>query len=353
MSQEILTKPRIKELWEKFLLNKLEKDYLTLYISIPTCLEKCSFCIYYRYPYLNKSQLDQYLDYLEEEANFFAEIFENTEFKALYIGGGTPSLLKVEQLHRLFSILKANFQINTTDSNFCCFEAHPMYFNNAKIDTVLQGGMVNRISFGVQSFDKEIIKQNNRLYIPVEKFGRLVQYIEKEYQNNKINLNVDLMIGLENENIESLCSSFSRLAELNILRITVYCNRKKDIKYGNIFREHAVNIIHLLDEYIDQYHPQYVKLFNNLNEYNEVYAWALKGYENRLFKYSYNSSPIAYNNNFGIGIGSISYIIQDSVYYYNSGENYISYDIETSKLFMKQAELIRMDNKDYLNSFNF
>jgi len=353
MSQKTLTNLRIKEIWKKFLLNKPERDYLTLYLSIPICFEKCSFCIYYRYPYLSKSKLDHYLDYIEDEAIFFSDIFKNIEFKAFYIGGGTPSLLKTEQILRLFSILKDNFKIKTTNANFCCFEAHPAYFNKTKIDAILQDGMVNRISFGIQSFNRDIVEQSNRIFVPVEKFKKLVQYITKEYQNKKINLNVDLMIGLEKENIESLFFSFSKLAELNMLRITVYCNRKEGRKYGDTFRKRAVRIIRLLDDYIEQNHPQYTKLFKNLNEYNEVYAWALKGYKYHLFKYSYNSSPIAYNNNFGIGMGSDSYIIKDNIFYHNSNGKYILNDMEASKIFMKRANLIRMDDKDYLNYFNF
>ena len=75
-------------IWQKFLETKHKNDYISLFINIPFCLERCSYCIYYRNHYTSKNDIDSYLNYIEMEAKRFSSLFRGVNIEALYIGGG-------------------------------------------------------------------------------------------------------------------------------------------------------------------------------------------------------------------------------------------------------------------------
>ena len=115
--------------------------------------------------------------------------------------------------------------------------------------------------------------------------------------------------------------------------------RKEEEKHGKLFQRYATDMIRILDKYIQTKCPNYEKLFNNSNIYSEVYAWATKGFEKYLYKYFYNSHPLSYNNNLGLGIGANSYITKDRILYSNRNDGYILEDEELTDNFFLNAIL--------------
>ena len=95
------------------------------YIHIPFCKKICSYCDFCKVIY-NKKWINEYLDSLEYEINTY---YKNDKLNTLYIGGGTPSSLSVNELKRLFSILKV-FKLNknyeyTIEGNVSLLECLP------------------------------------------------------------------------------------------------------------------------------------------------------------------------------------------------------------------------------------
>jgi coproporphyrinogen III oxidase-like Fe-S oxidoreductase len=166
----------------------------------------------------------------------------------------------------------------------------------------------------------------------------------------KVNINVDLMIGLAGEDLTSLLESFSRLSELRVRRITVYCNRYCERIHGEEFRQYAVSTIGLLAQYVSERHGDYHPLCS-VNRYSEVYAWGLDGSESYLYRYFYNSSPLAYNNNLGLGFGSISHIIANGVSYSNDHGSYVRRVFPGDQ--RNAVQEVREKSIWYENRFNF
>jgi coproporphyrinogen III oxidase-like Fe-S oxidoreductase len=266
----------------------------------------------------------------------------------MYVGGGTPSLLEPNQLRRLLHIIRTNFTIDEGDEHFRCFESHPMSMDEEKLDVLLNERFVNRVSFGIQSLNKSILDANDRVYTPLSKLATLLSYIRATYTGVKVNINVDLMIGLDGEDIASLLESFTKLAELKVRRITVYCNRCRERLQGNEFRQYAVSTIGSLARHISERHKNYHPLCS-VTKYNDVYAWGLEPYESYLYRYFYNSSALAYNNNLGLGLGSISHIIASGVSYVNSHGSYVRREFLDRNTVTEEREKSRW----YTNSFNF
>lgn len=125
----------------------------SLYVHIPFCEHICSYCNFIKI-YYDEKVVDKYLDCLEKELQSFH--IENLD--TIYIGGGTPSSLKIEQLEKLLSILS---KIPLNDNYEYTMEANPENLSKEKIMLLKKYG-VNRISLGIQTFDEKISKLLNR-----------------------------------------------------------------------------------------------------------------------------------------------------------------------------------------------
>ncbi len=123
-----------------------------LYIHIPFCDEICPYCAFSHY-LADESKKDKYIDRLKEDIYLLKDKF----FSSIYIGGGTPSSLNVNQLERLLECLK---KFNHNNLSFT-FEANPSSLTEEKI-ALLKKYHVNRVSIGVQTFNKELQKRLKR-----------------------------------------------------------------------------------------------------------------------------------------------------------------------------------------------
>src|ERR1019366_3614854 len=133
-------------------------DALGLYVSIPFCRSKCTYCNFASgvYP---ASEHARYVDRLIEELRTAREWAEEKgaqlprRVDSVYLGGGTPSLLAPELVARLFSAMRAEFDFDA-DAEITV-ECAPGQIADATLDALAEAGM-NRVSLGVQSFiDRE------------------------------------------------------------------------------------------------------------------------------------------------------------------------------------------------------
>ena len=155
-------KESIFKLWESYVRTHLD-PHMTLYINTPFCLNKrCNYCMYQSQILNDFSELDRYLDYLETQVKDFSKIFKNIKFKALYLGGGTASIYKYEQLKRLYSIIFNNFRF----SNKAVLNQEFSFrtTDEKKLKLSLEYGF-NRFSFGIQSFYSYVLKLADREYL--------------------------------------------------------------------------------------------------------------------------------------------------------------------------------------------
>src|SRR5574344_88199 len=121
-----------------------------VYVHIPFCKHICSYCDFPKVLHIN-SFVDEYLDALQNE---ILNTYDGEIIKTLYVGGGTPSCLTKKERVKLFRILE-NFN-KSPDCEYT-FECNPGDIDDSFLDDIVDGG-VNRLSIGVQSFDKENLK---------------------------------------------------------------------------------------------------------------------------------------------------------------------------------------------------
>ena len=135
---------------------------LSLYVHIPFCGPgKCSYCMYFSHVLSSLSVLDDYILLLASTFRHYSPAFEGKKFDTLYIGGGTPSVLSVDQFNTLFDHIEANFSLAPSGERTC--EVSPESISRTKLETLRQRG-INRVSMGVQSLIPDVLKKENRQF---------------------------------------------------------------------------------------------------------------------------------------------------------------------------------------------
>ncbi len=282
-----------------------------IYIHIPFCDCICSYCDFCKILYNNK-YINNYLDNLEKEINCR---YKNELIKSIYIGGGTPSSLSYQELERLFNIIK----IFKLDSNYeFTIECNVNNLDINKIKLFKDNG-VNRVSLGVQSFNKEILTILNRSHT----YKEVYNVINNLKNNNINNINIDLIYGV-NDNIDIVKKDIDYFLSIDIPHISCYSLIIED---NTLLK---INNYQNIDEDIEYEMYKYIenKLTSNGYIHYEISNYAKEGYSS-IHNINYWDNGSYY----GFGLGSVSYID--------------NYRISNTKNISKYNKGIYISNREY------
>ena len=282
-----------------------------IYIHIPFCDCICSYCDFCKILYNNK-YINNYLDNLEKE---IINRYKNELIKSIYIGGGTPSSLSYQELERLFNIIK----IFKLDSNYeFTIECNVNNLDINKIKLFKDNG-VNRVSLGVQSFNKEILTILNRSHA----YKEVYNVINNLKNNNINNINIDLIYGVT-DNIDIVKKDIDYFLSLDIPHISCYSLIIED---NTLLK---INNYQNIDEDIEYEMYKYIenKLTSNGYIHYEISNYAKEGYSS-IHNINYWDNGSYY----GFGLGSVSYID--------------NYRISNTKNISKYNKEIYISNREY------
>ena len=291
------------------------------YIHIPFCNKICSYCDFCKIIY-NETKIDNYLIALEQEIK---KRYKGEVLETIYIGGGTPSSLTINQLEKLFNILNSLKKSKTCEYTI---EGNIETTSKEKLKLYKKYG-INRLSYGIETIDEDNLKLLER---PINK-EQIIKVIKESKEVGFNNINVDLMYALPNENIEVLQKDIDFILSLDIEHISTYSliiedNTKLKIKnYKNISED--------LD------YEMYRKIIKSLKENNyihyEISNFSKRGYESKHNKcYWYN------NEYYGFGLGASSYIDNERISNTRSLSNYI-----LGKNIYEKEKLTKEDKIEY------
>ena len=191
-----------------------------LYVHLPFCAALCTYCDFASEVYA-AARAQRYLDALEKElrARLVALDVGSPENsfapKTVFLGGGTPSALNIPELTRFFSILTS--QVDLTRVEEFTIEANPGSTEPAKLDFLLARG-VNRISFGVQSFQPHLLKLLGRVHGASQ--GR--EAVRMARAAGFQNVSIDLMHGLPTQSHDDLRRDLDEAIALNTDHLSAY-----------------------------------------------------------------------------------------------------------------------------------
>jgi len=195
-------------------------DTLGVYISIPFCRAKCTFCNFASDAFA-LDRLDPYLDRLAQEIAAAREHAQSrnahlpSQIDTLYFGGGTPSLLTAQQLDRIFTALHSSFQI--APSPEITLECAPGQLSDETLHAALKLG-VNRVSLGIQSFVDAETRAVGRLHTAQMCFDEIARLRSAGIKA----LSLDLIAGLPGQTAASWEHSLEALLSAQPEHASVY-----------------------------------------------------------------------------------------------------------------------------------
>lgn len=307
----------------------------SLYIHIPFCSHLCHYCDFTKFFY-QKKWIKAYLSTLHKEITSFKQ----TSFFTIYVGGGTPTSLSLEELQELLEIIKP-FQDGVVEYTFeCNIEST----TKEKLTLMYEYG-VNRLSFGVQTTnDKRLAKIGRK-----HSFSDVQKIIPaaKSLGFNKIS--IDLIYGLPGQSLDELQTDLDQIIKLDVDHISTY---------SLTIHPHTVAYINKWPELTNEKSRDYYDLIlNKLTragyERYEISNFARTNNYSLHNQVYWTSSPF-----YGAGYGASGYLIENGRHYrYKNIGKFSSYllgQIDKQEEFLNDAQLeleFLMNNLRLKNGF--
>lgn len=286
VSNEKIALSRETEHNERKILELSKPESFSLYVGIPFCPSRCSYCSFVMASIERAEKLiEPYTKLLCEEIKQTAEIANKLglRLETVYFGGGTPTTLSAEQLDTVLGTVNKSFDMSTC-REFTVEAGRPDTIDIAKL-FALKENKVDRISINPQTVNDEVLKTIGRKHTAQQFFDAF----ELARKCGFDNINTDLIAGLPTDTTESFKNSLDSIVRLNAECITVHtlCMKRAsrlttegvtlDLQQARDAREMLAYTQNILgqNEYIPYYMYRQSRMVGNL----ENVGWSKKGFE--------------------------------------------------------------------------
>lgn len=242
-----------------------------LYIHIPFCLQKCTYCDFYSIPLSHPQVLEDYTRSIITELKIRREEAQGP-LRSIYVGGGTPSLLSPEQLGRILDTVCALYRV--PDELEITLEANPATVNPRLFREIRAAG-INRLSIGVQSFSDSELQVLGRRH----KARDAVEAVRDAFRAGFDNVNIDLIFGVPGQNLPAWEDNLVQATRLGPSHISAYLLQlDRDVPLAQLIRTGEID---MLDEDLeaDLYSFTCVYLENQGYNHYEISNFARPGRE--------------------------------------------------------------------------
>ena len=266
-------------------------DSVGLYVHIPFCIRKCNYCDFCSFSVDVFAEREVYIDTLISEIRSYKD--KNLKLNSIFFGGGTPTLLSLEEFEKIAEAIKETFEISA-EAEFT-IEANPKTLTEQKLLCYKSFG-VNRISLGLQSIHENELKFLGRIH-SYEDFLSSYNLVRKV---GIANVNIDLMYGIPEQTKESFEETIARVLSLSPEHISLY---SLIIEEGTPFFEWRENLpLPCEDEECDMYYTADKLLSDNGYSHYEISNYAKAGFScQHNLKYWIGEEYI------GVGVSAYSY----------------------------------------------
>ena len=253
----------------------MKSDY-GLYIHIPLCESKCRYCDFYKVTPKKWIGSDLFLKALEIE---FKNLPENFTPLTIFIGGGTPSALNIDELFNLFNLITK--YINLKNLKECTIESNPASLNTDKMKIMHEFG-IDRLSIGIQSFNDKALKllgRNHNSKLAIQKINESRNIGFKA-------INLDMIQAIPGMNEEEVLDELKQIKKIIPDHISYYnliyepgtplTNDRDQGKLNTISEDQEADIYYLIKDYLkkigyNQYEISNFSLNNQCSLHNMLY----------------------------------------------------------------------------------
>lgn len=240
---------------------------ISLYIHIPFCKQKCFYCDFSSFSGKEKYRAS-YIQALKKEIE---KRCTGYIIKSIFIGGGTPSYLEVDELRQLFqSIKRLNFEKNIEFT----MECNPGTLTIEKLEEMKNGG-VNRISFGLQSTNNSLLKEIGRIH----SYDEFLKNYKLAREIGFKNINVDIMYGLPNQTLEDWKRTLNDICAIKPEHISAYSLIVEEgTAFYSLYEKDILNLPNEDEERLMDNATKDILLKNGYQQY-EISNYSLKNME--------------------------------------------------------------------------
>jgi len=266
------------------------------YIHIPFCEHICHYCDFNKM-FLKGQPVEEYLQMLKKEMVIALQKAPTTHLNTIYVGGGTPTSLNEEQLFYLCETINEVLPFSREQVEYT-FEANPGDLSIEKMHILKEAG-VNRISFGVQSFDEEMLKAIGRTHQPKDVY----ESIEKARNAGFQNITIDLMYGLPGQSMQVFKDSLREALQLQLPHYSSYSLivEPKTVFY-NLMQK---NKLHLPTQDLEA--EMYEVLMEEM-ESNGLIQYEISNFSKKGFESKHNTTYWNNDYYYGFGAGAHGYV---------------------------------------------
>ncbi|MNO21976.1 Oxygen-independent coproporphyrinogen-III oxidase 1 [compost metagenome] len=267
-----------------------------VYIHIPFCTNKCFYCDFNSYVLKDQPVMD-YLRALDREMELTVKHTPPGVIKTIFVGGGTPTVLKPDEMAYFLKSVRTHFPQWDKNIEFS-MEANPGTTDKDKLAVMKEGG-VNRVSFGVQAFQNDLLSGIGRIH----NVDDVYRSLENARSVGLHNLSIDLMFGLPNQTVDMLKESISRALELNLQHYSIYSLKvEENTLFHTLFNKNKLPLPSEEDEL-----EMYLLLMSTMEAAGygqyEISNFAKPGMESR-----HNITYWRNEDYYGLGAGAHGYV---------------------------------------------
>ncbi|MCI1773750.1 MAG: radical SAM family heme chaperone HemW [Paenibacillus lautus] len=267
-----------------------------VYIHIPFCTNKCFYCDFNSYVLKDQPVMD-YLRALDKEMELTVQANPPGRIKSIFVGGGTPTVLKPNEMEYFLQSVKRHFP-EWSDSIEFSMEANPGTTDPEKLSVMRQGG-VNRISFGVQAFQNILLTGIGRIHDTDDVYRSLDNARRAGFDN----MSIDLMFGLPNQTLDMLAESVDKALELELPHYSIYSLKvEENTLFHTMYQRNQLPLPDEEDEL-----NMYLLLMERMKaagyKQYEISNFAKPGFESR-----HNMTYWRNEDYYGLGAGAHGYV---------------------------------------------
>ncbi len=204
---------------EKEIIKHNKDNEYSLYIGIPFCKTRCTYCSFTSYNhdvYKKRGHVDVYIENLVKEIKLLKEFDEKRKLKTLYIGGGTPTSITAEQLELVMQAVEETFDLRYLEE-YTVEAGRVDTITFEKLEVIKKYG-TTRLSINAQTMSDDTLAKINRSHSSAE-------FVETYKQAREIgfdNINVDVIVGLPEETIDNVKDTLCKIVDLKPENITIH-----------------------------------------------------------------------------------------------------------------------------------
>ena len=267
-----------------------------IYVHIPFCKQACHYCNFHFSTTL--ASKDAFIEALLKEITLRKDYLQNEEVNTIYFGGGTPSLLKVQEINQIIKTISGSFRLGGDLEITLEVNPDDIASKDLRFLTDLRSTGINRISIGIQSFDSEDLKFMNRSHCNEQALRAIENCLNSGYHN----INADLIYGTPTLTDKNWEHNLFRLVDFEVPHISAYALTVEEktalhsfIKKGEIKAIDDVKVAAQFEMLVE------ILTNNNFMHY-EISNFAIEGFISR-----HNTSYWQNQNYLGFGPSAHSY----------------------------------------------